>query len=167
MTHLPHLLPSLSRSLFRATSTFHSRTLSTMVPTPQTIYIVSAIHCPAPDGINPNCYSITGAYATPEAARNAMIAKAKEMQTKPPTHVHGHPKKGNPEWKESDFKVEFKGEDGDIGICWIDERILGVEEMPIHTTLKVSRLSLADQSEEEWGMNDAEVEKTLCSLLKF
>jgi hypothetical protein len=138
-----------------------------MISTPQTVYIVSAIHCPAPDGINPHCYSITGAYATPEAARKAMLTKAKELRSKPPTHFHGNPKKGKPEWKESDFKVEFKGAAGDIGVCWIDERILGVEEMPIRSTLRVSGAFPGHRSEEEWEMNDTEVEKTLCSLLKF
>jgi hypothetical protein len=152
----------LSRSLLRPTS---SRLLSTMSPTAvQTIYIVSAIHCPASDGINPNCYSITGAYASPQAARKAMLQKAKELKSSPVTHSHGHPKAGTPEWKEGEWKVEFRGEQGDFGTCWIDERVLGVEEMPIHSTLKVSRSLRGD---EDPGMNEVEVEKTLCSLLKF
>jgi len=139
-----------------------------MVPTPQTIYIVSAIHCPALDGINPNCYSITGAYANAAAAQKAMLAKAKELYGAPLTHWHGHPKKGQPEWKEAEFKVEFKGPDGDFGICWIDERDLGVEEIPITRTLDVGRFGWGRKGEEEeWGMNDVEVERTLCSLLKF
>jgi hypothetical protein len=161
MTHLPRVLPSLSRSLLRTT---RSRPLSTMSPTAQTIYIVSAIHCPATDGINPNCYSIMGAYASPTAARKAMLQKANELHGSPVTHSHGHPKACQPEWKEADWKVEFKGPDGDFGVCWIDERVLGVEEMPIHTTLKVSRFL---RGEEDPGMNEVEVEKTLCSLLKF
>ena len=142
----------------------------TSSPTPQTIYIVTAIHCPAPDGINPHCYSITGAYGTAAAAQAAMLAKAKELYNAPVTHWHGSPKKGQPEWKEGPFKVEFTGADGDIGVCWIDERILGIEEMPITKVLKVSRFGMGHRAEgdaEEWGMNDAEAEKTLCSLLKF
>ena len=139
-----------------------------MVPTPQTIYIVSAIHCPAPDGINPNCYNITGAYANAAEAQKAMLTKAKELYGAPLTHWHGHPKKGKPEWKEAEFKVEFKGPDGDIGVCWIDERVLGVEEVPITRTLEVGRFGRGRKGEEEeWGMNDVEVERTLCSLLKF
>jgi len=141
-----------------------------MASNPQTIYIVSAIHCPASDGINANCYSITGAYANAAAAQKAMLSKAKELYGAPVTHWHGTPKKGNQEWKEADFKVEFKGPDGDFGVCWIDERALGVEEMPITQTLKVGRFGWGHRGEgesEEWGMNDAEVERTLCSLLKF
>jgi hypothetical protein len=140
-----------------------------MVSNPQTIYIVSAIHCPAPDGINPHCYSITGAYANASAAQKAMLQKAKELQNAPPTHWHGNPTKGQAEWKEEPFKVEFKGEAGDFGICWVDERVLGVEEVPI-TRLKIGRFGMGhkgDAESEEWGMNDAEIERTLCSLLKF
>jgi hypothetical protein len=141
-----------------------------MASTPQIIYIVSAIHCPALDGINPHCYSITGAYANAAAAQKAMLAKAKELYGAPLTHWHGNPTKGKPEWKEAEFKVEFKGPDGDFGMCWIDERILGVEEIPITQTLKVGGLGLGHKGEgerDEWGMNDVEVERTLCSLLKF
>jgi len=142
-----------------------------MVPnTNQTIYIVSAIHCPAPGGVNPNCYSITGAYSTASAAQKAMLSKAKELKNSPVTHWHGTPTKGKAEWKEGPFKVEFKGEMGDFGICWVDERVLGVEEMPITSTLKISRFGMGNRGEgetEEWGMNDVDVEKTLCSLLKF
>ena len=134
------------------------------------VYIVSAIHCPASDGMNPNCYSITGAYANAAAAQKAMLAKAKELYGAPPTHWHGNPIKGKPEWKEAEFKVEFKGPDGDFGVCWIDERVLGVEEVPITPTLRVGRFGWGHRGEgeyDEWGMNDVEVEKTLCSLLKF
>ena len=141
-----------------------------MAPTPQAIYIVSAFHCPASDGINPNCYSITGAYDNAAAAQKAMFAKAKELYGAPLTHFHGNPTKGKPEWKEAEFKVEFKGVDGDFGVCWIDERILGVEEIPITKTLKYGRFGLGHGcpgESEEWGMNDEEVERTLCSLLKF
>ena len=136
----------------------------------QTIYIVSAIHCPTLDGINPNCYSITGAYANAAAAQKAMLTKAKELYNSPPTHWHGNPVKGTPEWKESEFKVEFKGPDGDFGVCWVDERVLGVEETPITQTLRTARFGMGNKGKgesEEWGMNDVEVEKTMCSLLKF
>jgi len=142
-----------------------------MAPLHQTVYIVSAIHCPAPDGINPHCYSITGAYSTAEGAQAAMLAKARELYAHPVTHVHGHPKKGAPEWKESEYKVEFRGNDGDIGVCWVDERVLGVEEMPITKTLQPGRFDgmghRDEAAAENWGMTEIEVEKTLCSLLKF
>jgi hypothetical protein len=95
-----------------------------------------------------------------------MIAKAKELYSRPVTHHHGTPKKGSPEWKESDFKVEFRGTDGDFGVCWIDERVLGVEEMPITQTLKVGhRFGKGGGDEKERG--DVDAERTLCSLLKF
>jgi hypothetical protein len=141
-----------------------------MAPNNQIVYIVSAIHCPAPDGINPNCYSITGAYASAAGAQAAMLAKAKELSEAPLTHWHGHPAKGIAEWKESPFKIEFKGENGDIGVLWVDERILGVEEVPITQTLKVGRLGMGHTragESNDWGMNDAEVEKTLSTLLRF
>ena len=142
-----------------------------MVPQHQTVYIVSAIHCPAPDGINPGCYTITGAYATANGAKTAMLAKAKELYHQPITHMHGTPKKGTPEWKESEFKVEFRGKDGDIGVCWVDERVLGVEEIPIQKTLQPGRFGGMGHKDEaeaaEWGMTDIDAEKTLCSLLRF
>src|SRR5579871_6662149 len=112
MTLLPRSLPSLSRSLHWTTGIFHSRALSTMVSAPQAVYIVSAIHCPSPDGINPHCYTITGAYSTAAAAQAAMLAKAKELYGTPLTHWHGSAKKEKPEWREGPFKVEFKGVDG-------------------------------------------------------
>jgi hypothetical protein len=100
-----------------------------------------------------------------------MLVKAKELYSHPVTHTHGHPKKGTPEWKESEYKVEFRGKDGDFGVCWVDERVLGVEEMPITKTLQPGRFDgMAHRDEaaaEGWGMTDVEVEKTLCSLLKF
>ena len=136
-----------------------------MAPT-QNIYIVSAIHCPAPEGINPHCYTITGAYATASAAQAAMLAKAKELQNAPMTHWHGSPKKGQKEWKESAYKVEFKGEEGDFGVCWVDERVLGVDEMPISRVMKVGLGMGHGEDKEEW-VSDTEVEKSLCSLLKY
>ena len=134
------------------------------------VYIVSAIHCSSLDGLNPNCYNITGAYATASAAQTAMLTKAKELYNAPLTHLHGNPEKGNPEWNEGPFKVEFKGENGNFGLCWVDERVLGVEEMPITHTLKVGRFGMGHKTRgetEENEMNDAEVERTLCSLLKL
>src|SRR5271156_6480309 len=142
---------SINRSFICIASQITSRLNSTMDPNPQTIYIVSAIHCPAPDGVNPNCYSITGAYANASAAHKAMLQKAKEMHTSPPSHWHGHPKKSEPEWKESEFRVEFKGEAGDFGICWVDERILGVEEMPIEKTLERSRYGMGHRDAASWS----------------
>ena len=158
------LRPTISKllSLFVAS---HRGFHFTMAPT-QNVYIVSAIHCPALDGINPQCYSITGAYSTAAAAQAAMLAKAKELRNAPITHWHGHPKKGEPEWKEGPFKVEFKGSEGDFGVCWVDERVLGVEEMPICKTLKVGLAMGHGEDTEEW-VSDKEVEKSLCSLLKY
>jgi hypothetical protein len=43
------------------------------------VYIVNAIHCPSTGGVNPNCYSITGAYTTASTAQAAMLAKVKEL----------------------------------------------------------------------------------------
>lgn len=138
-----------------------------MAPT-QNIYIVSAIHCPAPDGINPNCYTIAGAYSTAAAAQAAMLTKAKELKDAPMTHWHGTPKKCKAEWKESPYKVEFKGEDGDFGVCWIDERVLGVDEMPIAKTLKVGlRVGMGHGEDKEEWVSDTAVEQSLCSLLKY
>src|SRR5208282_5065317 len=104
MIHSLHSFPSIIKSptVTRIASHLTSsirRTFSIMAPNHQAVYIVSAIHCPAPDGINPHCYSITGAYATAERAHAAMLAKAKELYTQPVTHWHGIPKKGTPEWK--------------------------------------------------------------------
>lgn len=131
----------------------------------QAIYIVSAIHCPSLDGINPHCYSITGAYSTAAAAQTAMLAKAKELYGAPLTHWHGSPKNGKPEWREDPFKVEFKGASGDIGLCWIDERILGAEVVPITKNLQVGRFGMGNGEENE--CTDEEIERTLCSLLRF
>lgn len=99
-----------------------------------------------------------------------MLEKAKELRDRPLTHWYGNPTKSKPEWKEAPFKVEFKGEVGDFGVCWVDERVLGVEEMPITVALKIERFGMGYRAvgeSEEWGMNDEEVEKTLSSLLKY
>ena len=136
----------------------------------QTIYIVTAIHCPSAEGVNPNCYSITGAYSTAPAAQAAMLSKAKELFSSPVKHWHGHPTEGKPEWKESPFKVEFRGDDGDFGVCWVDERVLGVDEMPIDRTLKLGRFGIGHKgegSDDYWGMSDDEVERTLSGVLRF
>jgi hypothetical protein len=159
-----------SSTLFRTKLSQLSLRRCTTMATNQTIYIVSTIHCPSPDGINPHCYSITGAYSTAAAAQAAMLAKAKELYGAPPTHFHGQPKKGNPEWKEAPFKIEFTGAEGDFGVCWVDERVLGVEEMPITQTLKRGMFGMESKGEgecHEGEMNDVDAEKTLCSLLKF
>lgn len=140
------------------------RPLTTMTQD-QTIYIVTAIHCPSIDGMNPNCYTITGAYNTPSAAQAAMKAKAKELFNKPVTHSHGSIHKGEMEWKEGPFKIEFKGHEGDVGLCWVDERQLGVEDIPI--TPQTFKHGMAGETDGEEWVADSEVEKTLCSLLKF
>jgi hypothetical protein len=135
----------------------------------QTIYIVTAIHCPSTEGINPHCYSITGAYSTALAAQAAMLAKARQLSTSPCTHWHGNPKKGQSEWNEAPFKVEFTGVDGDFGVCWVDERVLGVEEVSITQTLKPGRFGMGhtEGEEEDWGMSDEECERTLSGVLRF
>jgi hypothetical protein len=141
-----------------------------MTPVPQTIYIVTAIHCPSTEGINPHCYTITGAYSSAQAAQAAMFAKAKELSQQPVTHWHGHPTKGKAEWKESPFKIEFTGEAGDFGVCWVDERVLGVEVVPITKILKPGRFGmghLGETEEFERGMSDEECEETLNGVLRF
>ena len=75
-----------------------------------------------------------------------MLAKAKELYGAPPTHWHGSPTKGKPEWKEAEFKVEFKGKMEILELCWVDERVLGVEEMPITQTLKVGRFGMGHKA---------------------
>jgi hypothetical protein len=139
-----------------------------MSPTPpQLVYIVTAIHCPSPEGVNPHCYTITGAYNSSSAAQKAMLAKAKELYSSPVTHWHGIKleAKVEPEWKESEYKVEFKGKEGDFGVCWVDERVLGVEEVPITGNLRRGRFGMRGKEESE--MDDLEDEKTLGSLLRF
>jgi hypothetical protein len=143
-------------------------TSQAMTP-PQKIYIVTAIHCPSTSGMNPNCYTITGAYTTASAAQKAMQAKAKEMWNAPLTHWHGSKEVGEAEWKENPFKVEFKGKEGDVGVCWVDERVLGVEDMPITQTLKKGRFGMKydeDEEDEDEEWNNA-AESALVSLLRF
>jgi hypothetical protein len=138
-----------------------------MAPNGQTIYIVSAIHCPSADGINSHCYSITGAYTSASAAHAAMLAKAKELCCAPITHWHGTPKKaGKEEWKEGPFKVEFTGKEGDFGVCWVDERVLGTEEMPITAALRPGRFGMA-RGEEVEPETDEEVEMTMAGILRY
>ena len=105
-----------------------------------------------------------------------MKAKAKELFQSPLTHRHGHnhgaKESPEPEWKEGPFKIEFKGETGDVGVCWVDERVLGVEDMPITQTLKPGRFGAVvrqddDEDEDEEWNNTKEAENTLVSLLKF
>jgi len=172
---LSRILSSKNHLLARTSLTLPHHPLSSMAPN-QTVYIVTAIHCPSTDGINPNCYSITGAYSSAPAAQAAMLAKAKELYTSPVTHFHGqpkkdgHPSKGEAEWKEGPFKVEFKGNDGDFGVCWVDERVLGVEEMPITQALQLGRFGMGHKGEaegEDWGMSEKEVERTICGVLRF
>jgi len=96
-----------------------------------------------------------------------MLAKARELYTSPVTHWHGlkHETKQEPVWREGEFKVEFTGEEGDFGVCWVDERVLGVEEVPITAHLRRGGFGCVVQGESE--MAEAEDEKTLCSLLRF
>jgi hypothetical protein len=96
-----------------------------------------------------------------------MLQKAKELSNSEVTHWHGEKTEttGEPEWTESEFKVEFKGKTGDFGVCWVDERVLGVEEVPITTHLRRGRFGMGEKEVEE--MDTLEAEKTLCSLLKF
>lgn len=150
---------------FLRTSISPSRRYSTMA---QTIYIVSAIHCPSPDGINPHCYSITGAYSSASAAHAAMLAKAKELCCSPITHSHGTPRirKEKEEWKEGPFKVEFTGKAGDFGVCWVDERVLGNEVVPITSVLRHGRFGMAREEGVE-ADTDEEIEMTLSGILRY
>jgi len=121
--------------------------------------------------MNPNCYSITGAYTTPSAAQVAMRTKAKELSHAPLTHWHGTSQDGEVEWKEGPFKIEFKGKHGDVGVCWVDERVLGVEDVPITQTLKPGRFGQKteeddEDDEDEWN-NVREAESTLNSILRY
>ena len=141
-----------------------------MTAEPQLVYIVSAIHCRSSESLSPNCYTITGAYANASAAQAAMLAKAKELYRTPVANFHERRKMQQPEWKEGPFKVEFKGPGGDFGACWVDERVLGVEEMPITATLRRGRglgKGWGNHGEGEYDSADEEVEQTLPSLLKF
>lgn len=99
-----------------------------------------------------------------------MLAKAKELYSSPVTHFHGSKRVtvGEPEWKESEYKVEFTGKEGDFGVCWVDERELGVEEVPITANLRRGRFGMREMEEGLSEMDEnEEAEKTLCSLLKF
>jgi hypothetical protein len=130
----------------------------------QAIYIVTAIHCPSLEDMNPLCYTITGAFASPAAAQTAMRAKAQEMRNEAMTHTHDHMESESPEWREEESKIQFRKGKGDFGLVWIDERRVGAEEMPITKHLEVGR-GLWERK--ELVDEDAEAEKTLCSLLKF
>ena len=96
-----------------------------------------------------------------------MLQKAKELSNSEVTHWHGEKTEttGEPEWTESEFKVEFKGKTGEFGVCWVDERVLGVEEVPITSHLRRGRFGMGEKEVEE--KDTLEAEKTLCSLLKF
>ena len=96
-----------------------------------------------------------------------MLQKAKELFNSEVTHWHGQKIESTeePEWKETEFKVEFKGKEGDFGVCWVDERVLGQEEVPITTNLRKGRFGMEEKEVDE--MDTLEAEKTLCSLLKF
>src|ERR1700721_1427224 len=98
------------RHLLRHPSKFH--TMSS-----QTIYIITSIHSPHTRVLSPHCYCITGAYTDPAVAQTAMKQNAKDL-----------PQSSITEWKEEPFKIEFKAQKGEFGICWIDERRIGTEE---------------------------------------
>jgi hypothetical protein len=97
-----------------------------------------------------------------------MLAKAKELCCAPITHWHGTPgpKREKEEWKEGPFKVEFTGKDGDFGVCWVDERVLGTEEVPITAALRPGRFGMV-RGEEAEPETDEEVEITLAGILRY